>query len=133
MNTITSTITMNVHTNDQGQFVCQMSSVLDPPRADTTCYGQTAEHAIAITLEQLASSYREMVELEQNRDLDAVEFSETGKPIKKRYHIVLHYENIRETKSKFHALEETILGNSVIEDGTISLIEINKNLPVKLI
>jgi hypothetical protein len=57
------------------------------------CYGQTPEHAIACALEQLAEQYRKIAEAQQNLDWYTVEESESGEPIEKQYHVVLHYES----------------------------------------
>jgi hypothetical protein len=131
MTSITGTITINVQAEDNGQYVCQMSFFLDQPREEICCYGQTKEHAIAIALEKLADKYRQIAEEHQNRNWDLVECSETGEPIKKRYHVILHYERIGEAESKFEAMEDTIMGNIVVENAKISLIEIDTDLPVE--
>ena len=54
MNAITGTITINVQ-DDNGKYVCQVSSSLEYPSNEIRCCGQTPENAIAIALEQLAS------------------------------------------------------------------------------
>ncbi len=129
MNAITGTITINVQ-DDNGQYICQMSSSLEHPRNKIRCCGQTPEHAIAIALEQLASEYRQIVEERQNIDWDLVERSETGEPITKHYHVILHYERIAESESKFEAMHDTMMGNTVVENAKITLIEIDADLPI---
>ena len=129
MNAITGTITINV-IDDNGQYVCQVSSSLEHPSNEIRCCGQTPEHAIAIALEQLASEYRQIAEEHQNIDWDLVERSETGEPITKHYHVILHYERIAESESKFEAMHDTIMGNTVVENAKITLIEIDADLPI---
>ncbi|MDJ0677874.1 MAG: hypothetical protein QNJ36_21240, partial [Calothrix sp. MO_167.B42] len=57
--------------------------------------------------------------------------SASGEPIEKRYHVILHYERIIKAESKFEALQDTLLGNTVVENATVTLIEIDVNLPVQ--
>lgn len=131
---ITGTITIAVLPQDNGQYVCQLSPPLNAQsREDIQCYGQTQEHAIAIALEQLADEYRRMAEEQQNIDWDAVERSESGEPIEKQYHVILHYEDIITAESKFEAMNNTIIGNTVVENTRITVIEIANDLPVELL
>lgn len=129
---ITGTITIAVLHQDNGQYVCQFSASLsDQSRDDIRCYGQTWEHAIAIALEQLADEYRRIAEEEQNIDWDAVERSDSGELTAKHYHVILHYERIAEDESKFEAMHNTIMGNTVVENAKITVIEIDPDLPVE--
>ena len=119
------TISINVQLQDNGQYVCQLSPYLrDSPRENMLCYGQTKEHAIAIALEQLADSYRRIAQKQQNPDWHTVEHSESGEPIEKHYHVILHYERIAQAESKFEAMHDTMLGNTVVENAQITVIEI---------
>ncbi|NET73648.1 MAG: hypothetical protein F6K62_22715 [Sphaerospermopsis sp. SIO1G2] len=59
-----------------------------------------------------------------------VEHSETGEPIKKHYHVTLHYERLAEEESKFEAIHNTIMGNTVVENGKITVIEIDPEMPI---
>ncbi len=128
---ITGTITIAVLPQDNGQYVCEISpSLSDSPRENLQYYGQTKEHAIAIALEQLADEYRRMAEERQNIDWDTVERSEAGNPIAKHYHVILHYERIAEEESKFEAMLNTIMGNTVVENAKITVIEIDPNMPI---
>ncbi|WP_375490827.1 hypothetical protein [uncultured Nostoc sp.] len=128
---ITGTITIAVLLQENGQYVCQISpSLSDFPREDMQCYGQTKEHAIAIALEKLADDYRRIAEERQNIDWDTVERSDSGEPIAKRYHVILHYERIAEEESKFEALHNTIMGNTVVENANITVIEIDPDIPI---
>ncbi|BAZ08862.1 hypothetical protein NIES4071_06680 [Calothrix sp. NIES-4071] len=131
MTSITKTVTINVLSDDNGRYHCQISPSVEQPPHEIHCYGQSEEHAIAIALEQLASQYREIAEVSQNKDWEAVERSASSEPIKKRYHVILHYERIIKAESKFEALQDTLLGNTVVENAKVTLIEIDPNLPVQ--
>lgn len=125
------TISLAVFPQENGHYLCQISSSLSD-RPEEQFYGQTKEHAIAIALEHLATRYRQQAEkLQNNTDWDAVEFSDSGEAIEKRYHIILHYERIANEESKFEAMQNTLLGNTVVERGTLSIIEIAPDLPVR--
>jgi hypothetical protein len=87
---ITGTISITVLSQDNGQYVCQISSSLGERSSDCTrFYGQTKEHAIANALEQLADDYRQQAEDSQDIDALAVELSESGAPIEKHYHVII--------------------------------------------
>jgi phosphoribosylformylglycinamidine (FGAM) synthase PurS component len=133
-NQITGTISITVLPQDNGQYVCQISSSLgdrgDRSSDCTHFYGQTKEHAIANALEQLADDYRKFAEDSQDIDSLAVEVSDSGTPIEKHYHVILHYERIAEAESKFEAIHDTILGNTVVENAKISAIEISPDLQI---
>ena len=129
---ITGTLSINVLPQPNGQYLCQLSPNLsDEPKTDIQCYGQTKEHAIAIALEKLAESYQQLAEEVQNIDNLAVTRNETGNPIDRRYHVMLHYERITEDESKFEAVHNTIIGNTVVENATISIVEIDSDLPIE--
>jgi hypothetical protein len=111
---ITGTISIAVFPQDDGQYVCQISPSLSDRATDCqNFYGQTKEHAIAIVLENLADEYRQIAEESQEVDWLAVERSDSGEPIEKRYHIIVYCERIAEDESKFEARHNTILGNTV--------------------
>jgi hypothetical protein len=130
-NCITGIFSVGILPQANGQYICKLSSDLNnAPRDDIQCYGQTKDHAIAIALEKLAAHYRELVELEQNLAWDAVTRTETGELINKRYHIILHYETIAEDESTFEARHNTIMGNTVVENAMIAIVEIDPDLPV---
>lgn len=127
---ITGNITIAVQPQDNGQYICQLSSSLsDSPIENIQCYGQTKEHAIA--LEQLAHEYRQIAEERQNIDWDTVERSNSGEAITKHYHVILHYERIAEEESKFEAMHNTIMGNTVVENANITVIEIDPDIPIE--
>ena len=130
---ITGTISIDFRPQDNGQYVCQLSSSLSgSPSEAIQCNGQTKEHAIAIALEKLADDYRRIAEEQQNIAWDEVERSESGETIDKRFHIILHYERIAQDESKFEARHNTIMGNTVVENAQITLIEIDPDLPVEV-
>jgi hypothetical protein len=129
-NDTTGSITITVQPQDNGQYICQMSSFLEDTRQNWQCYGQTKEHAIAIALEQLADEYRQMAEERQNIDWETVERSDSGEPIAKYYHVILHYERIAEEESKFEVIHNTIMGNTVVENAKITVIEVDQNIPI---
>jgi phosphoribosylformylglycinamidine (FGAM) synthase PurS component len=131
-NRVTGTLSITVLPQENGQYVCQLSSSLsDRNREEIQCYGQTQEHAIAIALEQLAETYRQLAEERQNLDWDAVERSETGALIEKQYHVMLHYEDTITAESKFEAMHNTIIGNTVVENAKITVIEIASDLIIE--
>ncbi|WP_017651241.1 hypothetical protein [Fortiea contorta] len=128
---ITGSISITVLPQKNGQYVCQISpSLNDSSGEDLRCYGQTKEHAIAIALEQLADDYRRRAQEQQNIDWDTVERSDSGEPITKHYHVILHYERIAEEESKFEAMHNTIMGNTVVENAKITIIEIDSDIPI---
>lgn len=129
---ITGTISIAVLRQDNGQYVCEMTSSLsDRMNNSTRFYGQTKEHAIARALENLAAQYRQIAEKSQNKDWLAVERSESGEAIQKHYHVILHYEEIAEAESKFEAMHNTLLGNTVVENANISVIEISPDVQIE--
>lgn len=129
---ISGTIAVSLLPQNNEQYLCQLSMSLNNlSRDNICCTGQTKEHAIAISLEKLADEYRQIAEERQNVDWDAVEHSESGEPVNKRYHVVLHYERLAEAESKFEAMHDTILGNTVVENAKITVIEIAPDLYVE--
>jgi hypothetical protein len=132
VNPNTETITIALQPQDNGKYLCQMSlSLSDFPQDHLQCYGQSQEHAIAIALEQLADDYRRIAEERQNIDSLTVERSDSGEPIAKHYHVILHYERIAEEESKFQAIHNTIMGNTVVENAKITVIEIAPDIPIE--
>lgn len=128
---ITGNISIVVLPQDNGQYVCELSnSLYESSQNDIRCYGQNKEHAIAIALEQLATEYRRIAEEQQNIDWLMVERSDSGEPIEKLYHILLHYERTIEAESKFEAMQNTLMGNTVVENANLTMIEIENDLPI---
>jgi hypothetical protein len=85
---------------------------------------QTKEHAIAIALEHLAGEYREKAEKSQNIDSLAVELSDSGEPIEQLDRVILYYEEIIEAECEFDAAHNIRMGNIVVENAKIAVIEI---------
>ena len=128
----TGTIAIDVCAQSNGQYLCQISSSLsDRPDDSINFYGQTKEHAIAIALENLASRYRQQAEESQNIDSLAVEISDSGEPINKYYHVIVHYEEISEAESKFEAVHNTMMGNTIVENARIAAIEISPDIEIE--
>jgi phosphoribosylformylglycinamidine (FGAM) synthase PurS component len=130
-NPASGAIRVTVLPQENGQYRCELASTFDDPPQTHVCWGQTREHAIAIALEQLADQYRQKAEEQQNLDWDDVERTEAGVVITKRYHVVLHYERIAEEESKFEAMHNTIMGNTVVENAKITVIEVEPSLPIE--
>ncbi|WP_293343076.1 hypothetical protein [Microcoleus sp. CAWBG58] len=126
-------IAIDVSPQSNGQYLCQiLSSLSDRPDDTMNFYGQTKEHAIAIGLEYLAKEYRQKAEDSQNNiDWDALELSDSGQPIEKHYHVILHYEEIAEAESKFEAVHNAMMGNTVIENAIISAIKISPDIEIE--
>jgi hypothetical protein len=113
---------------DNGHILCELINLIGEP---IRSYGQTPEHAIACALEQLADQYRQIAQTQQNPDWDTVEQSESGEPIEKQYHVMLHYESTITAPSKFEAMHDTLMGNTVVENAKITVIEISPDLSIE--
>jgi hypothetical protein len=130
-NLISGTIAIAVFPQENGQYFCQLSpSLSDASRPEIGCHGQTPSHAVAIALEQLADEYRNLVEEEQGLDALAVERSASGEVINKHYHVILHYEEAVEGESMFEAMHDVMIGNTVVENAKVTVVEIDSDLPV---
>lgn len=130
-NLISENLSITVNLENDSYYLCQLSNPLPNPSQKTiNCYGQTQEHAISIALEQLADQYRQSAEEQQNIDMLTVERSTDGKAIRKIYHVTLHFECTIDAESKFEAMHDTIMGNTVVENGKITVIEVDENLPI---
>jgi hypothetical protein len=123
-----ATHTHITHTQANGHTLCELSHPAGEP---IRSHGQTPDHAIANALEQLANQYRKTADADQSIDWSAVEQSESGEPIEKEYHVILHYETITTAESKFEAMHDTMMGNTVIENALINVIEINPDLAIE--
>jgi hypothetical protein len=121
-------LTITTHPQANSHTLCELTT---PTGAPIRSHGQTPDHAIANALEQLANQYRKTADADQNIDWSAVEQSESGEPIEKEYHVILHYETIRTAESKFEAMHDTMMGNTVVENALISVIEINPDLAIE--
>ncbi len=119
-----ATLTLTTHLQVNGYTLCELNHPVGEP---IRSYGQTPDHAIANALEQLANQYRKTADADQNIDWSAVDRSESGEPIEKEYHVILHYETITTAESKFEAMHDTMMGNTVVENALISVIEVSPN------
>ena len=68
-------------------------------------------------------------EAEQRLDWEAVDRSASGKAIDKRFHVILHYERVAEEESKFEAMTNTLLGNTVVENAEVTIIQVDPGFP----
>ncbi|MGK7874278.1 MAG: hypothetical protein AB4426_13495 [Xenococcaceae cyanobacterium] len=118
---ITVTIRLNLIPTEDGRYLCHLSTNLtELDRTEPTFSGQTKEHAIAVALEHLAAEYRSAAEQSQVKP----EGDDTVGSHEKRYHVILHYERIASEKSRFDAVLNTLLGNTVVENAITTVIEI---------
>jgi hypothetical protein len=130
-NLISENLSITVTLENNDYYLCQLSNPLPDSSPNTiNCYGQTQEHAIAIALEQLAEQYRQIAEEQQNVDMLTVERSADGEAINKLYHVTLNFECIIDAESRFEAMHNTIMGNTVVENAKITVIEVGDDLPV---
>jgi hypothetical protein len=121
-NSTIATLTLTTHPQADSHTLCELTNPTgDPIRS----HGQTPDHPIANALEQLANEYRKTADAQQNIDWSAVEHSESGEPIEKDCHVILHYETITTAESKFEAMHDTMMGNTVVEKALISVIEVS--------
>lgn len=113
-----------------GRYICEVTPHLEgTPCTTKSFHGQTANHAIAVALEDLAGALRKEVESGQDVGWDAVDRSPTGAVIDKHFHVILHYERLVEEESKFTAITNTMLGNTVVENAEITIIQVNAEFP----
>jgi hypothetical protein len=127
---ISGTIAFTTIPRANGRFVCELTP--SPAIGVSTrrrFYGQTGRHAIANALECLARALRVNVEAEQNVDWDATEQSASGEPEDKCFHVILHYERLVDEESKFEAMHNTLLGNTVVENAAMTIIQVDSNFP----
>ena len=123
-------IAITILPQSNGQYSCEIASTLtNSPISPQISHGQSSDHAIAIALEQLAHAYRLRSEEQQNLDWETVERSESGGAIEKQYHVIVHFEHVITEESKFEAFHNTIVGNTVVENAQVSVIQINIDLP----
>jgi hypothetical protein len=131
MNPSIGNMTITIRHQDNGHILSELAPTLDGQAGEPVrCYGQTPDHAIACALEQLAKQYRQIAEAQQNPDWYTVEESESGEPIEKQYHVMLHYESTITAPSKFEAMHDTMMGNTVVENAKTTVIEISPDLPI---
>lgn len=123
-------IAITVIPQANGRCVCEVTPSLAGRTGPTKRFhGQTSNHAIALALEDLAQGFRAEAEAEQDIAWEAVDRSPSGKVINKRFHVILHFERVTEEESKFEAMHNTLLGNTVVENATIAIIQVDPDLP----
>lgn len=131
-NQYSGSIAITVVPQTNGRYVCEATPTLEgQTRPSKKFHGQTRNHAIAIALENLARAFRLEAEAEQKVDWDAVDRTASGEAIEKRFHVILHYERVAEEESKFEAMHNTLLGNTVVENADIAIIEVDPDLPIE--
>jgi len=124
-------IAVKVINEPNGHYLCEATPSVEGLSAPTArSYGESPKHAIAIALEQLARGFRLQAEAEQNIDWDAVDQSPTGEIKSKRFHVILHYERVADERTRFDALVNTQMGNTVVENAEVTLIQIGPDLQV---
>src|SRR5207302_285143 len=112
-----------------GCCVCEVTPSLGGRTGPTKRFhGQNPNHAIAVGLEDLARTFRKEAEAEQKVDWEAVDRLPSGKVNEKRFHVILHYERVAEEESKFEAMQNTLLGNTVVENAEITIIQVDPDL-----
>jgi hypothetical protein len=113
-----------------GRYICKLRSPLAGETGAVKAYhGQTANHAIANALEDLALALRVEVEAGQNVDWDAVDRSLSGKVIDRHFHVISHYECLVEEESKFDAVHNTLNGNTVEENAELTILQVDPDFP----
>jgi hypothetical protein len=131
---LTGTVDLKVLPDENGRYHCQLSSSFSNQSSDRQVFdGETQDHAIAVALEHMAVHFRNEAERKQDEGLDTEDALLAKHPEPKRYHVILHYEQIVEAESKFDALQNTILGNTVVENATCTLIELSENIQQQVI
>ena len=130
-NRITGTISIDVQSQDNGRYRCQLSSSLsDSADEAIQSQGQNQAHAIAIALETLTARYRQRAEEQQNIPWDPIERSDSEDDPTQPYHVTVHYEHIIEAESKFYAMHDTLIGKTIVENAKLTIIQIDPDVPV---
>ncbi|WP_448573888.1 hypothetical protein [Trichothermofontia sp.] len=125
-------IALSIAPQGDGSVGCERQIALNgQPAVTQVFYGQTANHAIAIALEALAEQYRKAADAAEPGDWEAVVRSPAGEVIPQRFHVILHYERVAEDVSRFEAMHNTIMGNTVVENATIAVIPVATSLPIE--
>lgn len=123
--TSSGTVAIKVTQQANGRYLCELRPSPEVGHGTTKSYhGQTANHAMANALEDLARGLRSEAEAGQKVDWDAVDRSPSGADTDKRFHVILHYERLVEEVSKFEAMHSTLLGNTVVEQAEITIIQV---------
>jgi 6-phosphofructokinase len=133
-NILRSTINLKVFPHENGRYCCQLSSSFsNQPSNSEVFYGETQDHAIAVALEHQAAHYRNEAEQKQDEGLSTEDALLAKHAELKQYHVILHYERITGAESKFDALQNTLMGNTVVENATCTLIELSEDAQQRVI
>ncbi len=125
-------IAITVISEARGRCICEVTPSLEGrTRPTKRFHGQNPKHAIAVALENLARMFRMEAEAEQKVDWEAVDRPLSGKVNEKRFHVILHYERVAEEESKFEAMHNTLIGNTIVENAEIAIIQVDPNLPIE--
>jgi hypothetical protein len=127
-------IAISVFPQANGCSVCEVTPTLEGRTARTERFlGANPKHAIAIALENLARTFRMEAEAEQKIAWNAVKRSTSGQTLDERFHVILHDERVAWEESKFEAIHNTRLGNTVVENAEFTAIRVDPDLPIKLL
>jgi len=131
-------------TGGYGEFAYNVEKVADERFACEMTFGRRGEkvfvkrhegrsinHVISGALEGMAHYFRRLDEFDQDVDWEAVEYDANGGVVKKRFHVILHYERIADEESKFEAMHNSLLGNSIVEQASVTLIQINPTVEIE--
>ena len=125
-------IAITVIPQADSRYICEVTPLLKGQAGSIKrVHGQSPKHAIAIALEHMARTLRMEAEREQNIDWEAVDRSPSGEVNRKRFHIILHYERLAEEESKIEAMVNTQMGNTVVENAEIAIIQVDSDLPIE--
>ncbi len=134
---LSGTVSLTVLPQENGRYLCQIvSSLSDPASPSQVFYGQTQEHALAIAFEHLADQFREAIEAAQEPEIEPTlsnPDAESEQPPQHRYHVILHYEQVIEAESRFEALHDVRMGNTIVENAKSVAIEISPDVEQQVI
>ena len=123
---LTGSISITALPQENGRYLCQISpSLSDQARPGQVFYGQTKDHAVAVALEHLADQFREAAEASQKQESVSSDVEAAEQPQERLYHVILHYEGTIKAESRFDALHDTRMGNTVVENAKSVAIEIS--------
>lgn len=115
-----------------GRYLCEVTLSIQGQTEPTRQFcGQNPKHAIAIALENLARTFRREAEAEQKVAWEALEKRPSGTVTAKHFHVILHYERVAEEESKFDAMLNTHMGNTVVENAEVTIIQVDSDLPLE--
>lgn len=126
---ISGTIAIKVAQRRDGRYLCEVRPSSEIAEGATRRFhGQTATHAIANSLEYLARRMRAEAEAGQQLAWEAADPPPKASA-DKRFHVIVHYERLIDEESKFEAMHNTLLGNTVVENAEITVIQVDPDYP----